>query len=207
MPKPARAEPVAPDARRTVRVWDIGVRLFHWSLVLSFVVAWLTRHGSEDIHHLAGYAAAALVALRLVWGVVGTHYARFAQFTRSPVTVLGYLRDIASGREARYLGHNPAGGAMILLLLVMMGGTALTGWMMTTDQFWGDDTIAHLHERLADPQRGAPVQRYRGQNRKGMQGQRPAYADGANEKGVERRKDRQCEDQRPAGLLSRAIEP
>ena len=150
MPKPARAEPVAPDARRTVRVWDIGVRVFHWSLVLSFVVAWLTRHGSEDIHHLAGYAAAALVALRVVWGVVGTHYARFAQFTRSPVTVLGYLRDIASGREARYLGHNPAGGAMILLLLVMMGGTALTGWMMTTDQFWGDDTITHLHERLAD---------------------------------------------------------
>lgn len=150
MPKPARAEPVAPDACRTVRVWDIGVRLFHWSLVLSFVVAWLTRHGSEDIHHLAGYAAAALVALRLVWGAVGTHYARFAQFTRSPVTVLGYLRDIATGREARYLGHNPAGGAMILLLLAMMGGTALTGWMMTTDQFWGDDNISHLHERLAD---------------------------------------------------------
>lgn len=150
MPKPARAELDAPGAHPTVRVWDLGVRLFHWTLVLSFVVAWLTRHGNEDIHHLAGYAAAALVALRVVWGVVGTHYARFAQFTRSPLTILGYLRDIATGREARYLGHNPAGGAMILLLLIMMAGTATTGWMMTTDQFWGDDNISHLHERLAD---------------------------------------------------------
>ena len=150
MPKPVRAEPKSPGAHLPVRVWDIFVRLFHWSVVLSFVVAWLTRHGSEDIHHLAGYAAAALVALRVVWGVVGTHYARFAQFTRPPRAVLGYLGDIATGREARYLGHNPAGGAMILLLLALLAGTAGTGWMMTTDQFWGVDWVSKLHERLAD---------------------------------------------------------
>lgn len=150
MPKPARAEAIAPDAHRMVRVWDVVVRLFHWSLVLSFVVAWLTRHGSEDIHHLAGYAAAALVLLRVVWGVVGSHYARFAQFTRPPRTVLRYLADIATGREARYIGHNPAGGAMILVLLAAMLGTAATGWMMTTDQFWGVDWVSELHERLAD---------------------------------------------------------
>jgi cytochrome b len=150
MPKPARTEAVTPDARQPVRVWDIVVRVFHWSLVLSFVVAWLTRHGSEDIHHLAGYAAAGLVALRVAWGVAGTHYARFAQFSRPPQTVLRYLGDIATGREARYLGHNPAGGAMILVLLAMMAGTAGTGWMMTTDQFWGVDWVGKLHERLAD---------------------------------------------------------
>lgn len=150
MPKPARAEAVIPGAHRTVRVWDVVVRAFHWSSVLSFVVAWLTRHGSEDIHHLAGYAAAALVLLRVVWGVVGSHYARFAQFTRPPRTVLRYLADIATGREARYLGHNPAGGAMILVLLAAMLGTAATGWMMTTDQFWGVDWVSKLHERLAD---------------------------------------------------------
>ena len=122
MPKPVRADlHGAPDAHHVVRVWDIFVRLFHWSLVASFVVAWLTRHGSEDIHHLAGYAAAGLVVLRVLWGVVGTHYARFMQFTRSPRTVLGYLRDIVTGREARYIGHNPAGGAMILALLKIEG--------------------------------------------------------------------------------------
>lgn len=133
-----------------MRVWDIFVRLFHWSLATSFVVAWLTRHSSDDIHHLAGYAAAGLVALRVVWGVVGTHYARFNQFVHSPRTVLGYLRDIATGQEARYVGHNPAGGAMIVALLLAMSSTALTGWMMTTDQFWGVEWVSKTHERLAD---------------------------------------------------------
>jgi len=150
MLKPARTEAMQPDAHPMVRVWDIFVRLFHWSLVASFIAAWLTRHGNEDIHHLAGYAAAALVGLRVVWGVVGTHYARFRQFTRGPLTVLSYLRDIATGREARYIGHNPAGAAMILALLIAMAGTALTGWMMTTDQFWGVEWVGKTHERLAD---------------------------------------------------------
>jgi len=150
MPKLARAEPASPDAHPVVRVWDRFVRLFHWSLVLSFVVAWLTRHGNENVHYLAGYAAALLVALRVVWGLVGTHYARFMQFIRSPRTVLGYLRDILTGREARYLGHNPAGGAMIIVLLLAMAATALTGWMQTTDQFWGVEWVTELHEKLAD---------------------------------------------------------
>jgi cytochrome b len=133
-----------------VRVWDLFVRFFHWSLAASFVVAWLTRHGSEDIHHLAGYAAAGLVVLRVLWGVVGTHYARFMQFTRSPRTVLGYLRDIVTGREARYIGHNPAGGAMILALLVTMAATALSGWMTTTDQFWGVEWVTQAHALIAN---------------------------------------------------------
>ena len=96
MPKPARTEAPFPGAHLPVRVWDIVVRGFHWSLVLSFVVAWLTRHSNEDIHHLAGYAAAALVGLRVAWGVAGTHYARFAQFTRPPGAVL----QVASAAKA-----------------------------------------------------------------------------------------------------------
>ena len=132
-----------------MRVWDLVVRLFHWSLAASFVVAWLTRHGFEDIHHLAGYAAAALVVLRVVWGIVGTHYARFTQFTRSPRTVMGYLRDILTGREARYIGHNPAGGVMILALLLTMAATAFTGWMTTTDQFWGVEWVTRTHDLIA----------------------------------------------------------
>ena len=132
-----------------VRVWDIFVRVFHWSLVTSFVVAWFTSHSSETIHHLAGYAAGALVLLRLVWGLVGTHYARFAQFTRAPHTVLSYLRAIATGREARYLGHNPAGGAMVLVLMAAMLATALTGWLMTTDAFWGVEWVTRTHDLVA----------------------------------------------------------
>lgn len=132
------------------RVWDPLVRIFHWSLVASFVVAWLTRHSSEDIHHLAGYAAAGLIAIRSVWGFLGTPYARFSQFVRHPLTVVQYLRDMLAGREARYIGHNPAGGIMIIVLIAMVGGTALTGWMMTTDAYFGVEWVARVHERVAD---------------------------------------------------------
>jgi len=152
MPKPARTETAqdVSDAHPTVRVWDLFVRVFHWGLVAAFAIAWLTRHSAETIHYTAGYVAAALVVLRLVWGVAGTHYARFRQFARSPRTILGYLRDIATGREARYLGHNPAGGAMIIALILFMGGTAFTGWLSTTDAFWGVEWMSKLHERIAD---------------------------------------------------------
>ncbi len=133
----------------TVRVWDPFVRLFHWALVLSFAVAWLSSHSWEQLHDLAGYAAAALALSRVCWGVCGTRYARFSQFVRSPRIVLGYLAAIAKGNEARYIGHNPAGGAMVVALLLAMGSTAFTGWMLTTDAFWGVEWLQRLHNVLA----------------------------------------------------------
>ncbi|MGX8010014.1 cytochrome b/b6 domain-containing protein [Mesorhizobium sp. ORM8.1] len=132
-----------------VRVWDWVVRSFHWALALSFVTAWFTSHSSEDIHHWAGYAAAVLVAMRLLWGVVGTPYARFSQFVRDPVTVLRYLWAILSGREARYIGHNPAGGAMVIVLIAAMASTALTGWLMTTDAYFGVSWVEAVHSLAA----------------------------------------------------------
>lgn len=113
-----------------VRVWDPLVRLFHWGLVAAFTVAWLTAEESETWHEWAGYAAAGLIAVRLIWGLVGSHYARFAQFVRGPGAVASYLGQMTKGREHRYLGHNPAGAAMILAILVTMSATAFTGWLM-----------------------------------------------------------------------------
>ncbi|MBB6410695.1 cytochrome b [Mesorhizobium sangaii] len=155
MPKPAKIDPnvsIATEARASpemVRVWDRVVRSFHWALVLSFVTAWLTSHSSEDIHHWAGYATAGLVAMRLLWGVLGTHYARFSQFVRDPATVLRYLSALLSGREARYIGHNPAGGAMVIVLIGAMGSTALTGWLMTTDAYFGVSWVETAHSLSA----------------------------------------------------------
>lgn len=157
MPKPARAEPrltvveAVPEARgreTLMRVWDPFVRIFHWSLVSCFVIAYLSRHDSAAIHHLAGYAAGGLVILRVVWGVLGTRYARFSSFVRHPRTVFSYLRDIATGREARHIGHNPAGGAMIVALLLAIAGIATTGYMMTTDAFWGIEWVEEAHAAL-----------------------------------------------------------
>jgi len=147
----ARTTSPGADAVSTpTRVWDLAVRLFHWSLVASFAVAWISAEEWQDLHLWAGYAAAALVAFRLVWGLAGTRYARFRQFVRRPRVVVAYLRDVLSGREARYLGHNPAGGAMILALLLAMAGLCLTGWLYTTDAYWGVEWVEETHELLAN---------------------------------------------------------
>lgn len=152
MPKLARIDrglspPV--QARRSpamARVWDPIVRIFHWSLVLSFAVAWFTRHSSEGIHYGAGYFAAAFIGMRLLWGRIGTPYARFSQFVRDPATVARYLRAMLKGREPRYIGHNPAGGAMVLALMMAMVATAVTGWMMTTDTLFGVQWVGWTHD-------------------------------------------------------------
>lgn len=134
----------------TIKVWDLFVRVFHWSLATLFVVAYATGDEIEKVHIAAGYTIAALLALRIVWGFVGPQHARFTNFVRPPREVLAYIRDVALLRAPRYIGHNPAGGAMILALLVMLAGTCATGFMMTTDAFWGAKWIEDVHEVLAN---------------------------------------------------------
>lgn len=102
------------------------------------------------MHEWAGYAAGGLVAFRLVWGLVGTRYARFAQFVRSPAAVIAYLGEMLRGRERRYIGHNPAGGAMVIALMAATAGVAATGWMQTTDAYWGVGWVEEVHELLAN---------------------------------------------------------
>jgi cytochrome b len=133
----------------SIRVWDPLVRLFHWGLAVSFAIAWLTAEAWEDLHYWAGYAAAALIAFRLAWGLLGPRYARFRQFIRSPGVSTRYLTAILRGREPRYVGHNPAGGLMILALLGVLSVTAFTGWMYTTEAYWGAEWVEELHEGAA----------------------------------------------------------
>ncbi len=133
----------------TVRIWDPLVRVFHWSLVVAFAVAWLTAEELDTVHEIAGYAVAALVAARLVWGLVGSRHARFAGFLKGPRATLAYFGDMTRRRERRYLGHNPAGAAMIVALLVMLSGTAFTGWLLEDS-----DRVAMLPDL---PQIAAPA--------------------------------------------------
>lgn len=134
----------------SVRVWDLFVRFFHWGLVACFAAAWLSGDDWKAMHLASGYAASALIALRIVWGVIAGGYANFRQFVRAPAVVIAFLKDIAAGREARYIGHNPAGGAMIVALLVVLVGVCFTGWLLTTDAFWGTVTMEIVHETLTN---------------------------------------------------------
>ena len=112
-----------------IKVWDIGVRLFHWSLVATFGVAWLTSDEANVVHAWVGYVAVGLIALRLGWGLVGPRYARFSQFVTGPRAAIAYLKASLVGHEPRYIGHNPAGAAMIVALLMTMSATVFTGWL------------------------------------------------------------------------------
>lgn len=132
-----------------VAVWDPFVRVFHWSLVTAFAVAWISADEWDRLHEITGYAIGILVMARLVWGVIGTRHARFTDFVTSPSAVIRYLRDILGMRAKRYLGHNPAGGAMIVALLVMLSLTAGSGLLMvqsTPSPEWIEDA----HEVLAN---------------------------------------------------------
>ena len=127
----AEAANAAPaDARpgeRTVRVWDPIVRLGHWGLAAAFLVAYLSEGEPISVHQVAGYAALAIVVVRLGWGFVGPTHARFSSFVTGPVSVGRYLVGLATGRAKRHLGHSPAGGAMTVALLLCVLGTAGTG--------------------------------------------------------------------------------
>jgi len=135
---------------RSVRVWDPAVRAFHWGLATSILVAWLTSDEWKSAHIWVGYLATALVVFRVFWGFTGSPSARFRSFLHSPVTVARHIVGMVTGREKRYLGHNPAGGAMIVALLVTVMLLGLTGWMQTLDRFWGEEWLEESHELLAD---------------------------------------------------------
>lgn len=119
----------APHAidQEQVRVWDPLVRLFHWSLVAAFATAFIVEDDLLGVHVWAGYLVLALIAVRLVWGIVGTRHARFSDFVRGPRQVLTYLRESLRLSAPRHLGHNPLGGAMVVALLALVGVTGLTG--------------------------------------------------------------------------------
>ncbi|VAX09647.1 Cytochrome b [hydrothermal vent metagenome] len=110
-----------------IKVWDPLVRIFHWTLVLAFTVAYFTEDDFLTPHVWAGYLLLALLLIRIIWGFIGSPYARFNNFVYSIATIKSYLKDTIAFRSKRYLGHNPAGGAMILLLIFSLLITSISG--------------------------------------------------------------------------------
>ena len=146
---PADASAIV-SAPAMVPIWDVQVRIFHWSLVGLFIVAYLSADKFDRLHLIAGYSIVGLLALRVVSGFIGSPHARFSDFVRSPGEVLAYLKLIRERRSPRYLGHNPAGGAMVIALMAMIGAICVTGHLMTTTAWWGSETMENAHEVLVN---------------------------------------------------------
>jgi cytochrome b len=131
-------------------VWDVPLRVFHWLLVVCFAGAWITAESEHWrlVHVTLGYTMAGLVAFRVLWGLVGTRYARFASFVRGPRAVLGYLKSLVGRHPEHHTGHNPAGALAIVGLLVLIAATAASGF--ATYNELGGEWLEDLHEGAAN---------------------------------------------------------
>jgi cytochrome b len=128
------------------KIWDLFVRLFHWSLVLLLAANVFILDDESKFHQWAGYAVAALILARILWGFWGSHYARFNSFPPSLRHSLEQLADVATGRTVAHAGHTPLGALMIYNLLASVLLICLSGYLMTTDMFWGAEWPEELHE-------------------------------------------------------------
>jgi cytochrome b len=127
--------------KNEIKVWDLFVRGFHWSLVAAFFTAFFSGDDLPRLHIYAGYLAAILVILRVIWGFIGSRYARFTSFVYQPKKVVRYAGDLLRLRGHRYIGHSPAGGAMVLVLLAMILLIAITG-LLTLATLEGEGPLA-----------------------------------------------------------------
>jgi cytochrome b len=121
----------------TIEVWDLFVRVFHWSLVAAFAIAWTSAEYWPSLHEQTGYFIATLIVLRIVWGFIGPRYARFNQFIRPLADVREYLAALAQARPTAHIGHNPAAGWMVIMLLSVLALTVFSGWAIGSGH-WED---------------------------------------------------------------------
>ena len=140
--------PPAPPTK--IRVWDAPLRIFHWLLALCFAGAYISAESESWrlLHVTLGYTLGGLVAFRLVWGVVGTRYARFGSFVRGPAAVLRYLQSLRTRAPEHHLGHNPAGAVAVLLLLVLGACQVASGYAVYEDL--GPEWLEEVHELLGN---------------------------------------------------------
>lgn len=200
-------------SERTVQVWDLPTRLFHWSLLALVLVAWLTGEEkgiAAEIHRYAGEAIAGLIVFRVIWGFIGGEHARFADFAAGPNVIVAHVRDLFSKTPKRPLGHNPLGGIAVFLLLAVVAGVVITGLFSGSDESvgplagrWGLELL-EVHEFLFRVLQGLVVLHVLGvliESLKAKDALLPAMITGAKR----RREDEPGRDARRAGVLALII--
>lgn len=130
-----------------MHIWDIGIRLFHWSIALVFVLNYFLLEPGETAHQIAGYYAFAWLIFRTVWGFIGPQRARFADFLPTPSRVKAHLQHLKQRQLPKDSGHNPLGGLVILLMIGLFAYQATTGFMLEEiDAFYGSSVLEQWHE-------------------------------------------------------------
>ena len=134
----------------SVKVWDWPVRVFHWTLAASVIGAYVTGESEdfERLHHTLGWVAAGLIAFRVVWGLVGTRYARFSEFIRGPAQVWAYIKSLRSGQPQHFVGHNPVGAVAVILLMALVALSVYTGWLALAED--AAEWLEEAHEIAAN---------------------------------------------------------
>ena len=134
----------------SVKVWDWPVRVFHWTLAASVIGAYVTGESEdfERLHHTLGWVAAGLIAFRVVWGLVGTRYARFSEFIRGPAQVWAYIKSLRSGQPQHFVGHNPVGAVAVILLMGLTALSIYTGWLALAED--APEWLEEAHEIAAN---------------------------------------------------------
>lgn len=135
---------------KTVPVWDIWVRITHWTVAAGIFANLLVTEDGSDIHEYIGYTLMAMVGLRLIWGIIGSKYARFSDFFPTPSRLRQHFVQITAHHVEPHLGHNPLGALMMFALWGVILALGLTGYLQETDRFFGNDTIKEIHELFAD---------------------------------------------------------
>ncbi|MCW1995101.1 cytochrome b [Bradyrhizobium diazoefficiens] len=142
--------PADRTAPRTIAVWDLPLRLWHWALAICVLAAWFTPTVFDRLHRIVGYTVLGLLAFRLVWGFWGSRYSRFRMVGVRLSAAPGYLWNLRRGMTGRYIGLNPAGTLMLVALLASLAVSTITGAMSVTVTFFGVWWVEDAHHYSSD---------------------------------------------------------
>ena len=138
------------NKKQDILVWDFPVRVFHWLLAISFAGAWLTSESEAQqlVHYAFGYSACAIILFRIVWGIIGTRYARFTQFIKGPTETGRHIKSLLTGKQSLGPGHNPVGTLVMISLVILILLIDLTGYWIVKDIL--GDLMIGAHEAISN---------------------------------------------------------
>jgi len=142
---------VVGDPDKSVLVWELPIRLFHWALAASIIINYFVLETGSKQHRYLGYFACSLIVLRIIWGIFwGSKYSRFKNFWPTRASLSSYVKSLLKNKPPRHLTHNPLAAVMMITLCLLVFALGVSGFLMRTDYFWGEEWLEEVHEIFAN---------------------------------------------------------